>query len=486
MRSTSDFLRPRISRVPVLRERSAGFTRKRPRCERHTLWWRRCSPAALAWIFPWLFAPPGAAHADESARARESVVSPTERVERSATYARLLSQVEWSPTAEGIPAHPRREGRYFEPGVVYRGVPYSNGGDEGRYIGFDIFLKTFLAAAENPESILYTRDLRGQRRNSAGYYGVVCSAFTSYALQTGTMLPSRAHIAPFREGVERVEPQSAQSAAVGDIVWMSGHVEVVTAVERDAGGRVVLVRVEDSTPPTTRTRDLDPETFEAYLASREASLHRITDFDAWRSAGWAPGLLFPDYAEDSATPSINRVLLLDRGDWVPYRLGEPVQFNVMDRDGEGVRSLVIRREGEVVETIPLDGPGIIERIFDDCGDYTASCLMADGSTSQACEFSVCGLESHPPREQVPAGEDWKVDFAAENMRVILVRIEGGGVRDESYASPRIVWLTDEDRRRGDVRIPGETITERSKVAFSVEGEHRYGRLRNRHEIAVAE
>ncbi len=69
----------------------------------------------------------------------------------------MMSRVQWTPVADGMPMQWR--GR-FEKGVQYTGVPYSNqtyqGRTIGRSIGFEIFLKTFLAAVENPESVLYT------------------------------------------------------------------------------------------------------------------------------------------------------------------------------------------------------------------------------------------------------------------------------------------------------------------------------------------
>ena len=102
--------------------------------------------------------------------------------ENAAEYARILSRVEWTPVAEGMPM--RGKG-YFKKGVAYTGVPYSSVKSLGRYIGFDIFLKTFLAAVENPRSVLYTEDLSGKVSNAGGYYGAVCSSYTSYALKCG-------------------------------------------------------------------------------------------------------------------------------------------------------------------------------------------------------------------------------------------------------------------------------------------------------------
>ena len=67
------------------------------------------------------------------------------------------------------------------------------------------------------------------------------------------------------------------------------------------------------------------------------------------------------------------------------QLGQAVKFNVMDRDAQGVKTLVIKRGESVVQEIHRPGKGLVERSFSTCGDYTAHCVMRDGSLSQACE-----------------------------------------------------------------------------------------------------
>ena len=107
--------------------------------------------------------------------------------EKAVEYARIMSRVKWTPVAGGMPMR----GGYFEEGTEYTGVPYSSVKSVGRYIGFDIFLKTFLAAVENPHSVLYTENLYGEVKNAECYYGKVCSSYTSYALQCGIWYVSR-------------------------------------------------------------------------------------------------------------------------------------------------------------------------------------------------------------------------------------------------------------------------------------------------------
>ncbi len=420
-----------------------------------------------------------------SSFAQEATKGPRAWQEQAVEYARIMSRVKWTPVADGMP---NRRGGYFEAGTEYTGVPYSSVKTVGRCIGFDIYLKTFLAAVENPQSVLYTENLSGKVSNAATYYGKVCSTFTSYALQCALPNRSSHHGPEFRNGVVLVEPQSAQAAEPGDIIYTppataggGSHVEIVTAVER-SGEKVTAVRVEDSWPPTTRTLLRKTADFDAHISSRGRRLYRITDFDAWRGHNKAESFLFPNYAEDSATPAINRVLLLDRGDWVPYYQDQAVKFNVMDRDSQGVQTLVVKRGDTVVEQIAVRGRGVIERSFSDCGDYTAHCVMSDGSLSPACEFSVCDLDFSLPAEAPSRNKSWEIKFTARNLSVVAVQI----MNPKPPYHRCHVWLAEQDRRSEQVTVPAGLIRDAGLVQVWLIGENKYGRLTGDKEIVIVE
>jgi len=404
--------------------------------------------------------------------------------ERAAEHARLLSQVRWTPVAGTLP---NRKGGFFEAGKENIGVPYSSVRSEGRYIGFDIGLRTFLAATENPQSVLYTENLAGKVPNAAAYYGAVCSSYTSYALGCGIWEVSRRYGPEISDGIRLVEPQSAEAAQVGDVIYTphatetsGSHVEMVTAVTRDAAGRVISVRVEESRPPTTATTERGAASFNAHLASRNKQLFRITDRDAWRRTNCSEPLLFPNYEADAVPPKINRALLLDLGDWVPYQKGKAVKFHVMDRDRFGVKTLVIRRGDKVVDEIALEGPGVHERTLDTCGDYTAQVIHRDGSPSQACEFAVCDLELSLPAGKVPMNGGWQVGFSAENMKPIAIYL---WIEADSYGRHPL-FLTGEQRRDGSLVIPAGLLKKPGKLQVWLIGEHKLGRLKLRKDITV--
>jgi hypothetical protein len=422
---------------------------------------------------------PGSSFAQE---AKES--SRTWR-EKAVEYAHILSRVKWTPVAEGMP---QRGSGYFVNGTEYTGVPYSSVKAVGRCIGFDIYLKTFLAAVENPQSVLYTENLSGKVSNAAPYYGTVCSTFTSYALQCASPYRSSHHGPEFRDGVVLVEPQSAQAAEPGDIIYTppakvggGSHVELVTDVKK-SGGKVTAVRVEDSWPPTTRNLLRNAADFDSHLSSSNRKLYRITDFDAWRQRNEAESFLFPNYDEDSATPAINRVLLLDRGNWVPYFQDQPVKFNIMDKDSQGVQSLVIKRGGVVVEQIAVRGRGVIERLLPACGDYTAQVVTSDDSLSQACEFSVCDLGFRLPAEAPSRGQPWDITFTARNLSVMAVHLLDPRPPYNRYC----VWLTEQDRRSGKATVPAGLVRDAGRLQVWVIGENKYGRLTKEQEVVIVE
>ena len=375
-----------------------------------------------------------------------------------------------------------------QPGKEYTGVPYSSVKHVGRYIGFDIFLKTFLAAVENPKSVLYTENLYGKVKNAECYYGKVCSSYTSYALQCGIWYVSKLHGPRFREGVTIAEPQSAQAARPGDVIYTppaskngGSHVEMVTEVVLDKDGGVTHVRIEESRPQTTSNTLRSAKAFDTHLGSRNRELYRITDLDAWRGDNKAESFLFPNYDDDSATPQINRVLLLDRGDWVPYHKDKPVKIHIMDRDGQGIRALVIKRGDKIVEEVKHPGRGVVERSFDTCGDYTAHCVMMDGSLSQACEFAVCALDFSVPATN-SRGAPWEIELTSDNMNAIIVYFKNSV---DGYDEHN-VFITEEDREASKVTIPASVIQNADNMQIWLIGENRYGRLKKRRDIQVTD
>jgi hypothetical protein len=402
--------------------------------------------------------------------------------ENAANHARILSQIQWSPTADTMP---NRKGGHFKKGETYTGIPYSSVRSEGRCVGFDISVRTFLAAVENPLSVLYTETLAGKVNNAAAYYGTVCSSYTSYALQCGFWEVSRRHGPKVSAGVMLIDPAVADAAQIGDVIYRpysatssGSHVEILTAINKDANGKILSIRVEESTPPTTRTTDRTPENFKAYLADKGRQLLRITDLNTWRRNNRADQLHFPNYQSDAAPTPVNRSLLLDLGDFVPYAKGQPVKFNIMDRDQRGLKSLIIQRGEDVIETLPLSNTGEITRHFDQCGNYSATILHADNQKSQACEFAICDHQLQLPSQAPSIGQPWQVRFSTENITPIAIYLYSD---TDSYGRHPIM-LAAEDQQQGQLTIPAGIIKKPGNLQVWLISEHPLGRIKLRRDL----
>jgi len=106
--------------------------------------------------------------------------------------------------------------------------------------------------------------------------------------------------------------------------------------------------------------------------------------------------------------------------------------------------------------------------------------MADGSRSQACEFSVCNLDFETPVKAPTVGEPWEVGFTSDNMNVIIVYLY---CQPNSYGH-RSVFVTDEDRRNGKIVIPADQVQDPGKWQIWLIGENKYGRLKKRHDVTA--
>lgn len=283
--------------------------------------------------------------------------------------------------------------------------------------------------------------------------------------------------------------QSARTVQVGDVIYTppstsssGSHVELVTAVIRDENGRVASVRVDESRPPTTATKTYTAEKFDAHLAARKKQLLHISDREAWHQGNRAESFLFPNPESDAIKPKINRSLLLDLGDWVPYQRGESGKFNVMDRDSLGLKTLVIRRDDETMESIPLSKTGIIERTLDVYGDYTAYVEHADGSNSNVCEFAICDMDIRLPGTSVSIAQAWDVEVSSENINIIAVYLWNEA---DTYGR-HLLFLTSQQQESGLVTVPAGLLQKTGTIQVWLIGEHPLGRLKLRKEIKLVD
>ena len=282
-------------------------------------------------------------------------------------------------------------------GFPYHGTTYRM---DTRTVGTDISVYTFLSAMTNPEGVGYTEHLGRpgalwySHRDAGGWFGVVCSTFTSYCMALGMPQPTNKH-ANF-EGAVQI-PNDISLVKPGDLYVRSDHTELITHITYDGQGNPDRMYIIDSTTSFPRIYYYSAE----YVANVTLGqkIYRITDRTAHRQE--IPRYNYPLSALPNAEDlQVNEVVLLDYGDRVNYWKNQAVKFNVMSADAV---ALVIKRSGTIIESVPLESPGVIERSYDMTGDYEAYCIMNDSSHSQSLEFIVVWFQASFEATTVPQG-----------------------------------------------------------------------------------
>lgn len=142
--------------------------------------------------------------------------------------AYLMASMEWTP----LRPVPKRGGGYYNADAPVMGLPYSSVKELNTYLFQDVSYHTFMTAVHNPMSVLYTEDISKppyHGTNCAPYYGGVCSSTVMWAL--GIDVPySSAHITELPD-MKRIECQMIDSLKICDVIWKTGHVQMIYDME---------------------------------------------------------------------------------------------------------------------------------------------------------------------------------------------------------------------------------------------------------------
>ena len=262
---------------------------------------------------------------------------------------------------------------YARKGQTMHGAPYSEAAEYSKYIGQHVSVRTFLTAALNRRSVVYTEMIatstaasryglsyHGLNALSGAYYGAVCSSLTCYIQDLANILTSgvNAHCTRIAGGddsseenyyplVNGVDPFDLIEPL--DLIWYTGHITIVTDVYLDENGDKKFFIWTEQTTPVTKSEPYTKEKF------KERIIERLQDEDrhAWaiyRYNKWSDGLSEPeatpyvqqdffDYTPKEA-PTIDADITTFAGEYAAFPIGDPA-----DTDNNNKLYLNIHRGG---------------------------------------------------------------------------------------------------------------------------------------------
>lgn len=307
--------------------------------------------------------------------------------------AKQMSDTLWQPVKPFPKTIGHNESDDFSPEFPALGLPYSSARLGETFIGVNVPYEGFFTALEEENSVLYTKDRR-KDGNAAAWYGSVCSVLVGNALD----LPVRAACRnwPTVPGMRLIEPRTVDNLKLGDMLLSTGHVVIITAIDRTADGKVYQAEITEATHPCCKRqmRRAD-ELANCYFKATDFKIYR---YDYIADVPYTPCVYTPLEGEN-LTIEKNDDLALLLGNGVNCNFGEELTFRIKTA---GWEKLEIACNGQVVAALPCDAE-FVAYTPNACGKYTALCVK-DGAASKAVEFTVIKATVTTDKDSYAPGE----------------------------------------------------------------------------------
>lgn len=358
--------------------------------------------------------------------------------------------------------------RTYQEGVTYSGLIYSSTKEIGTSVGSNISFHTFMTAIHNPRSKIYTEKINTppyHGTNCRAYYGTVCSGLVSYAL--GVSCGS--YDFPVSDVFVEIDHSIIDSIQVADVLWKSGHVAMITNVNKDDENHVTGVEICEAVQDGCRRYTLTNELFISLMKNTFKRIYRYTEL--YKNVNYTPAPEFvPVMDETPIQFQYNEDLCVDKGDKSCYVENEDVTINIL-HDFEYIEVY----KDDVLYT-RISNSGTQDIVLHDLpyGDYKASiCYGPDHSMSDFTCWKVVNIELAIDR---PNGRLYFTCANAVPEKVSFTTISGS--RKNAPAELYSHKITDEERACGYLVIPQEQTSNKFPyIHFSVSTE--YGRIINK-------
>lgn len=321
------------------------------------------------------------------------------------------------------------------------GIPYSSTRYQDKAVGMDVSIHTFMTAVKDPNSVLYTR--RSVCRNSSTYYGTVCSGLVNYSFGFNLNLTNY-FLAEWNE----FETIPMMAIVPGDMLWVDGHVALVSDVGFDTFGRINKVVIWEEWRPLPRK--VTYNSWSAFISGRgDYIARRYKHIDG---VGYTPIPYVQCYDEQLSTivyPDVQT----DHGDAAVFMVGNTVNVHVLN--ASDFTTITVKKGDTVIHTTNTIADFSLSSLAG--GLYT---ITANGGSNESVStfFIVDATASFDPDTGV-------VTFSSTNAIPAAVNVYD--LPSNMNITNRTVILTDADRTAGQVNVSDQMDTTHiyAKVTF---------------------
>lgn len=370
--------------------------------------------------------------------------------------SRHLTEFRWTPIKEVV-TYTRKLGKFYFPvGEEIKGFPYSSPEPIDKFICENVSFETFISAVNNPDSVLYNKDMGGDHDGRRWtYYGIVCNGLVRYAYGLDRRYNTRRWLEiPGMQLVFKCQQYKASDIQLCDILHVylppeRSHVAMITDILRDKNNVITHIEVSE--------------------AIRTSCARRIFTVDEYFEKYKHFDLVRYDYVQNvpPADKSINKLLFenkntalpdiaVDNGDKSNYSFGQTTLISVF-KDGE----VCLYRNGSEIEKFNAKSGDKFYKQLEE-GYYVAK--LDNGSYTEFCI-------TNPQIEYTVENDTVNVHVNLTDKNSQIYYMDFRGKLNFVWGSlAKIEELTDEEKTSGNItrKIPEDG------VAFKIYYKNKYG------------
>lgn len=221
---------------------------------------------------------------DEAIRLGLNEVPESVGVLNAIKRARQVTDINWKPAAD-VPrgffetgdtymtSHGDSYMGIYKGGVEYTGTPYT----EENYVFSNFPVDALVTSAATPKGVQIVGST-GESSNHACYYGTVCSALTSYALNLPVVSSAYWTRINGMQAVGLLDNLTPEELRLADILQVSGHCAMITDFIRDSNGAITSIEISEATRQGNIDRSVTDGPYGGL--SRRITM-TVQDFYAW-------------------------------------------------------------------------------------------------------------------------------------------------------------------------------------------------------------
>ena len=336
--------------------------------------------------------------------------------------ARQLTDIKWTPRVK-IPRYSMINGGsdhfldWFYPDHEYVGIPYSGAGKgEGtgnwtgaeewgyahNWVGSCIPIEAFITATRYHNSIFSETVDQTEPNYDSSPFGTVCTALVNYAVNGGLPLRGITNFFDTSDNVFRkaysnktIADVDKNGIAIGDFLYTSAHVIMITDLLRDAYGNVTHVEMSEATTVGNGNNNILGSKFGgvarrkmweytefknlygAYVKYRRTTFYGIP---------YTPSKYVDTGNEGDRQNIVDLPCIPYLGNGAIYKVGY-IHNSKICIGATGFTSLVVKKDGEEFGTFDVTGLTEVSVGFTDIGSYEA--YLTNGTTkTMSCRWTV--------------------------------------------------------------------------------------------------